>query len=473
MKYWFLLVFVAQMGFAQQNCNCDVSLNRLITKMESDYPGFEEKTKDKVLYASFKQQLQQQAEKTEQKSCFEILKKYTSFFRDGHICIHPATTINDKGNATTEVLKIDTDKFLKKKYSAHQSLEGVWGNKFEWTGGVGYELGVVKTGNHEYTGFVIKSTSDFWKPKEVKFKLFADGKYEFYFFDKTKKTGTYEIVDNQIIYFKDIKSSFTKITPIPTLSEKEVNAKIGALYGFSFKKLTDKTSIITMPSFDYPFVDIIKTMISDNQNLLENSENLIVDIRGNSGGTDNSYRNLMPYIMTNASRTLGVEYLVTPTLVNGLKGYVEANKNSTDKERQEELKMVQRWLGLFENKMGKYVNVGDEKASYEEFGVASKSPKNIVVLTDKRVGSSAENFVMKTKQSKKVKVLGTVTSGGLDYASARMFDFGCPEYKLQLPTWRSMRLPDFPVDNIGLQPDIYMDRFVEDWVQYAVDYLEN
>ena len=79
---------------------------------------------------------------------------------------------------------------------------------------------------------------------------------------------------------------------------------------------------------------------------------------------------------------------------------------------------------------------------------------------------------MKTKQSNKVKVLGKVAAGGLDYASARMFDFGCPEYKLQLPTWRSLRLPDFPVDNIGLQPDIYMDRFVEDWVEYAVEYFE-
>lgn len=35
-----------------------------------------------------------------------------------------------------------------------------------------------------------------------------------------------------------------------------------------------------------------------------------------------------------------------------------------------------------------------------------------------------------------------------------------------------MRLPDYPIDNIGFQPDIYLDKYVKDWVQFVVDYLE-
>jgi len=42
-----------------------------------------------------------------------------------------------------------------------------------------------------------------------------------------------------------------------------------------------------------------------------------------------------------------------------------------------------------------------------------------------------------------------------------------------LPTFRSLRLPEFPVDNIGIQPDIYMDRYIGDWTAYALEYLEN
>jgi hypothetical protein len=36
-----------------------------------------------------------------------------------------------------------------------------------------------------------------------------------------------------------------------------------------------------------------------------------------------------------------------------------------------------------------------------------------------------------------------------------------------------LRLPEYPIDNIGLQPDIYLDSNVINWIKYAQDYLEN
>lgn len=236
------------------------------------------------------------------------------------------------------------------------------------------------------------------------------------------------------------------------------------------KKLNSKTTLITLPSFDYPFVDIIKDLIASNRKQIGGSQNLIIDIRGNSGGTDNAYEMLFPYIITNPIRNMGVEYLATQTLVNGLEGYIKTVHNNKDK--QGEIDTVRQWIGLYEKNMGKFVNLKDNTYSTQRIVKYKRSPGNVIILTDKRVGSSAESFVMKAKQSKKVKILGTVTSGGLDYAAARMFDFGCPEYLLQLPTYRSLRLPDYPIDNIGMQPDIYLDRSIKDWVKFAIDYLE-
>ena len=96
--------------------------------------------------------------------------------------------------------------------------------------------------------------------------------------------------------------------------------------------------------------------------------------------------------------------------------------------------------------------------------LAPKSPRQIAILNNRNVGSSAEDLTLIAKQSKKVKILGTTTEGVLDYADARFFEFGCDNYQLLLPTYRSLRLPDFPIDNIGLQPDIYIDRSVKDWI---------
>ncbi|OPB91039.1 hypothetical protein BAS06_08865 [Elizabethkingia miricola] len=252
--------------------------------------------------------------------------------------------------------------------------------------------------------------------------------------------------------------------------EEQVKVKVGELRGFEIKQLTDKTTIITLPSFDYPYVEIIKDLIDKNLSLLEGSKNLIVDLRGNSGGTDTAYYNLLPYIMTGSTRSLGVEYLATNTLINGLSGYIESVKGREDKK--DEIEMLNKDIVLLKSNMGKFVNLSGKPFSVNKFDISNKSPEHVAVLVDKRVGSAAENFVMATRQSKKVKIIGTVTSGGLDYAAARFFDFGCPEYQLQLPTFRSLRLPDYPVDNIGLQPDLYLDKNVEDWIQYTVDYLE-
>lgn len=464
------IVFVANMVYAQSVCKCSEALDRLIKKIESEYPGFEQKTKDKILYDNFKQQLKEQAIQAENGKCFDILKKYTSFFRDGHIWINPATSITTKGTESTNLVNIDIEKFRKKRRTSAHPLEGIWKNKFEWTGGAVYEIGITRNTDGVQVGFVISSTSAFWAPKETKFKLYPDGKYEFYSFDKKLKTGNYEVYNQSIIYFKEARATFIKESPASNLTAEQISRKVGEFYGFGVKALGDQTTLLTLPSFDYPFVDIIKDLVESNRSLLGERKNLIIDIRGNSGGTNNAYELLLPYIMTNSIRSVGVEYLASQTLVDGLKNYIKTVQDQ--QEKQGEIDTVRQWIGLFEKNMGKFVNVKGSAFSIEKVIPSEKSPDNVLILIDKGVGSAAESFVMSAKQSKKVKIAGTVTSGGLDYASARMFDFGCPEYLLQLPTYRSLRLPDYPIDNIGLQPDIYIDKSVKDWCQFALGYLE-
>jgi hypothetical protein len=72
------------------------------------------------------------------------------------------------------------------------------------TGGLVYDIGITKKNSTEYTGFITSSSSKFWKPNEVKFRLFPNGKYEYYALDKSLKTGNYDVYDNSIIYFREM-----------------------------------------------------------------------------------------------------------------------------------------------------------------------------------------------------------------------------------------------------------------------------
>lgn len=466
-----LMMFIMSTAFGQQNCTCNKALYNLITKIESDYPGFSEKTKDTLLYNNFKKQLKVEANASEQSLCFEVLKKYTSFFKDQHIWFSPVIALDDKEAETAEFIEVDMDKFLKDSKSEINSIEGIWEYSSIDNEDVDFKVGIIKTKNDGFTGFAIPANLKNSKSKRVLFKLLPNNEYESHFPDKTKHNGDFEIYDNTFLYFKKIRRTLIKENKITKISQNQIEKKIGELQGFTVRQLSAKTVSITLPSFDYPFVEIINNLIKENRNLIENSEYLIIDIRGNSGGTGNAFQELLPYIMTNSIRDMWIEFLATPTLINGLEGYIESIKD--EEESQEEVKEIEEEIKLFKKSLGQFVNTAEDAFFTKEVVLAEKSPNYVIILINKEVASSGEDFVIAAKQSKKVKVLGTPTLGAIDYASVREFDFGCTNYKLYLPTFRSLRLPDYPIDNIGIQPDIYLYKTVTDWVKFAKEYLED
>jgi C-terminal processing protease CtpA/Prc len=248
------------------------------------------------------------------------------------------------------------------------------------------------------------------------------------------------------------------------LTEDQIESRLEAIEGFYFIKLTDKTSLLCISSFEDPYVERIERIVSENQQAIENCENLIIDVRNNLGGTYDAYDEILPYIVTNQNREVGTEFLVTQTLIDGVEAWFD---DEAGKEK------ARRWIDMFKGNIGKFVNTDTSDVYVNKIQIAEHSPRQIAVLANKRTASSGEAFVLEAKQSKKAKILGVPTYGAIDYGSATPFDFGCPDYQLMMPTWRSMRLPDYPIDNIGIQPDVYLDESVEDWVQFAVDYLEN
>ncbi len=463
-----LILVISLSSFSQDDCNCEQALNQLIEKVESDYPGFKEKTTYELIYSNFKEGLKSQSKNIQEQDCFDLLKTYLGYFKDGHIGLSKTgdkevAQPEEKDSKSYSKIKISTKDFYKYISSSTDELEGVWKSG-------SYKVGIIKKDN-EYQAFIIETDNKFWKANEVKFSLMNDGKANYFMGDHSLREDNYELFDGAILSFKNTKSAFLKELPKPTLTENEIQMKLNEIEGFYFKKLTDKTVLLRLSAFDYFYVERIEKLIDANINLIENCENLIIDVRDNNGGTDNAYEKLLPYICTNSIRSLGTEYLVTPTLIDGLQNWLD---QTPDEEKYlKDKKMVRGWIKLFKNHMGEFVDPDSTDVYITEVEIAVHSPEQVIILANKNTASSGEAFLFRMKQSKKVKILGTPSYGALDYASQRYFEFGCANYQLLLPTWRARRLPDYPIDNIGVQPDIYLDKSVEDWLQFAVDYLEN
>jgi len=457
----FLILVISLSSYSQDNCNCEQSLSQLIKKMESEYPGFKEKTADTIMYRDFKERLILKSQSSKDANCYDLLKNYLSYFRDPHVYLMQTNIVQevqaDQTDKKSETkVDITLDDFYKHVSKSNDELEGIWKSTY-------YKVGVVKI-NNEYQGFIIEAHNDNWKANEIKFRLMEDGKANYYMGNHSLEEDNYELFDGSILSFKNINSAFIKELPKPKLTENEIKLKLDKIKGFYFTKISDKTSLLCISSFEDAYVERIEKMVSDNQQAIENCENLIIDVRNNLGGTYDAYDEILPYILTNNIRGVGQEFLVTQTLIDGVEAWFD------DEAGKEE---ARRWISMFEGNIGKFINTDTSDVYISEIKIAEHSPKQIAVLVNKRTASSGEAFVLEAKQSKKVKILGVPTYGAIDYGSASLFDFGCPNYKLQMPTWRAMRLPDYPIDNIGIQPDIYLDKSVKDWVQFAVDYLEN
>lgn len=101
----FLLLSVFGYVNAQTQCNCNDALQKIILKIESEYPGFDIKTKDKLLYNSVKESTTKLAlENKNPSECLDILKAYTGFFKDRHIWVLPNEYLSQQ-NTISKTLK--------------------------------------------------------------------------------------------------------------------------------------------------------------------------------------------------------------------------------------------------------------------------------------------------------------------------------------------------------------------------------
>ena len=103
-------------------------------------------------------------------------------------------------------------------------MEGVWRSG-------AYKVGIVKL-NNEYQGFIIEADTNFWKANEIKFRLFENGKANYYLRDHSLSEEKYELVDEWILYFNCTK--YVRERNQNNLTESEVKIKISEIEGCYF-----------------------------------------------------------------------------------------------------------------------------------------------------------------------------------------------------------------------------------------------
>jgi len=123
-------------------------------------------------------------------------------------------------------------------------------------------------------------------------------------------------------------------------------------------KLSNNTILLRIPSFSSWEKKLIDSELIANKSILSNTENLIIDLRNKGGGSDASYREILPYLYTNPIRKVGVEYLSTALNNKRMERYINDPNLS-----EEDIIWAKESLSKLIQYIGKFINLNSSRVS--------------------------------------------------------------------------------------------------------------
>lgn len=254
--------------------------------------------------------------------------------------------------------------------------------------------------------------------------------------------------------YPDVAKQLARRFAKPVVSP-DANEKPGSETKIS--KLDANTLLIRLPTFVWDEKKNIDSVIQVYSTQIKEIPNWIIDLRGNDGGTDYAFSGLLPYLYTNPIQIKPDEYRSSTGNIEILE------ENLKDNDLSKEAKaFISNLISLMKAQPNGFVNPSGKESFEMKLDTVYKYPSKVAILIDRGTASSAESFLITAKQSKKVKVYGENSAGTLDYANTQYFNIPCNDLNLVIPISRSKRLPEHPIDNIGIAPDVRINATTPD-----------
>lgn len=205
----------------------------------------------------------------------------------------------------------------------------------------------------------------------------------------------------------------------------------------------------------------IQQLYTDNAALLRNSDYLIIDVRGNGGGTDTAFLPLLKFCLPEGKQLAdmkdgifdsGIEINYSErTCDSRLQMFEEYKKMDIPDETR--LIIQQMMDELIENRGKGFVEETSEDYDFPDIGL--EIPKKIFIITDQRCRSSGDAFVDIMRKSEKVTVVGRPTLGIMDFSNCAEVTYD--DYYFIYPTSRALYLDkNIQMRNHGVPVDIYI-----------------
>ncbi len=471
------------------SCTCSQLFSYLVPKVKKNYINYSKKIKGKEKeFEQHTNQIRKQIEEfTRENSiltggkvdgkCYDLLANWLGFFNDPHLVMYPTVVSTEQNNPAiikdffsyTDTVHFSPNAFynyLHKNKQRLHPLEGLWVRHYNNSGNIVFGI---KKEKNRFVGFYLSKDTLFWMPKQICFilKPSKESKNNFsvkYYDDLHRVNYLTAAFRDSIIEINRV-GALCKLALTNQSDFQKIIAQKAIVRKVSLETLDKNTIVLTLPSFGRLSRITIDSLVTKYDSLIKNTLHLILDVRGNVGGTVLAFDKILPIIYTK------------PIYIHA--GYICANPNTinafsqaTQKAIEEKRSYAERYktiLKQLQDKPGSFVKIAKERTII--FDTVYMYPKYISVLIDELTVSAGELFVLKAMQSDKTTIYGKPTNEGIELIDVDADkDFPYKGLKLYMPYTKLepyVEQTNFPT---RLKPDVEIPYSTKNWIDFVVKY---
>lgn len=459
-----------------QSCSCFQVFEQYVTWVEENYIGYvmEVRNGDSGPYEKRTTEYHRRAQRTPLAQCIHLVSEWLDFFDDPHMAAfrqRPDSLLAVRGvpiSLGKRLLPVLNERLQRPNIDP---VEGIWrsGNR---------KLLIAEDPNLHgvFVVTVIEADSDLGASGDVIARLERDierGIYRMY--------GAQPFADSrQASLHSDVLLHLGTTTWRRDVSQSLVTNPIhpsDPLHPM-LRVLDDETVLITLPSHQPQYRAALDSLIAANSDVLTRAPILLIDVRGNRGGSGDTARPLAPFYFS-------PELWANPP-PNG-SGWVMASPYTKAVYRYLRRVMggdeAHEWIratvdSLEEAETGAIVRDRFDLADTFRPDSVNAATKFVGVLTDWINISAVDAFLMEATASDRVILFGEATDSAIDYQSAFTVPINQPAecaaegFLVVYPRNASSWMPEAPVNPTGFVPDVPLDESTDDWVRAAHEYLK-
>jgi len=459
------LLFVVVLGALSVNAassagqdavpSCSALLAGFKSKIEEDYAGFrlEVKGEQRKAYDALADSLAREAATTSGDACFFVLNRFVTWFRNPHLFVFQYTQL-DTAETTRRARAVRHVTLTERQARSYFTRQGDRLDPIEgiWYDGDGLQLAVVpdSASPGRFMAVVLTPDTTLWRAGDVRATVERRGE------DR---------------YLVNLSARNFALQHLDATIYKEVMLQLGpGMWGRSFPGpdtrglvdpvdahrptivRDDNTMIVSVPSHDPRLAPVLDSLVLTNDAALRSADRLIVDLRGNEGGSSWTTHSLLPFVQSRLERESRyggdtTVMLSTPDQI----AYVHRGGFGPDTTP-----FVKGLIQRLESSPGEFVRFSVDEGS-EAADTTFPGPSRVALITDGGTVSAGEVLVLDALRSSRARVFGQPTAGALDYPSVNIVRVHPDERRwfLGYPTLAaSIHLPANGMRGKGIEPDV-------------------